>query len=221
LIPEEMLMREVKTKSVVPLYVVAGTWMVYALCFPIYKLWHVLIAVAVTTAAGLIARKLFPPKVTYVEEPQPEPEPVSYGDEVDGIIKEGRLAIREMARLYVSIKDPTVREKINELMTVSDKIITDAIEDPSDVPQIKKFINYFMPTTIKLLHAYDRMSDQGIEGENISGTMGRIEDMLDTAIVAYKKQLDSLFANQALDIETDIEVMNAMLAREGLAGKDF
>ncbi|HBR07464.1 MAG TPA: hypothetical protein DD735_01050, partial [Clostridiales bacterium] len=79
-------------------------------------------------------------------------------------------------------------------------------------------LNYYLPTTIKLLNAYDRMSDLGIEGENLSKSMSSIECMLDTAIEAYKKQLDSLFANQALDIETDISVMNRMLAREGLTG---
>ena len=83
-------------------------------------------------------------------------------------------------------------------------------------------MNYYLPTTIKLLNAYDRMSAQGIEGENLDKTMKSIDAMLDDAIAAYKKMLDSLFANQALDIETDIQVMNTMLAREGLAGgKDF
>ena len=75
-----------------------------------------------------------------------------------------------------------------------------------------------LPTTIKLLNAYDRMGSQGIEGSNISGTMTSIEEMLDTAIAAYRKLLDSLFANQAMDIETDISVMNTLLKREGLSG---
>ena len=66
------------------------------------------------------------------------------------------------------------------------------------------------------------MSSLGIEGENLDKSMKNINEMLDAAIVAYKKRLDSLFANQALDIETDIEVMNTMLAREGLSGgSDF
>ena len=127
-----------------------------------------------------------------------------------------------MGRLYLSIKDPEVRQKINEIMRVTDKITQDAISDPTDIPQIKKFMNYYLPTTIKLLNAYDRMSSQGIQGENLDKSMKSINEMLDDAIVAYQKMLDSLFANQALDIETDIEVMNTMLAREGLAGnKDF
>ena len=116
----------------------------------------------------------------------------------------------------MSIKDPEVRSKINEIMRITDKIVQDALHDPSDIPQIKKFLNYYLPTTIKLLNAYDRMSSVGVEGENLDKSMKSINDMLDTAIVAYKKRLDSLFANQSLDIETDIDVMNQLLAREGL-----
>ena len=146
----------------------------------------------------------------------------SYGPEADPIIQEGNRALSEMGRLYMSIKDPEVRQKINEIMRITDKITQDAITDPSDIPQIRKFMNYYLPTTIKLLNAYDRMSAAGVEGENIDKSMKNINEMLDAAIVAYRKRLDSLFENQALDIETDIEVMNTMLAREGLSGnKDF
>ncbi len=144
-----------------------------------------------------------------------------YSPEVQAIIKEGRVAMKEMGRLYSSIQDPEIRSKINELMSVSDKIVRDAIDDPSDVPQIRKFLDYYLPTTIKLLNAYDRMNSQEISGENITGSMDRIKEMLDTAIDAYKKQLDALFANQAADIQMDIEVMNGMLAREGLGGKSY
>ena len=144
-----------------------------------------------------------------------------YSPEVQIIIREGRTAINEMGRLYKSIQEPSVRSRINELMSVTDKITRDAIDDPSDVAQIRKFLDYYLPTTIKLLNTYDRMSAQEVSGENITGSMQRIEDMLDTAIEAYKKQLDALFANQAADIQMDIEIMNGMLAREGLGGKSY
>jgi len=142
----------------------------------------------------------------------------SYGPEIDPLVEEGNRALSEMGRLYMSIKDPEVRMKINEIMRITDKITQDAIQDPSDIPQIKKFFRYYLPTTIKLLNSYDRMASQGIEGENIDKSMKNITEMLDVAIAAYKKRLDSLFENQALDIETDIDVMNQMLEREGLAG---
>ena len=144
----------------------------------------------------------------------------SYGEKIDPILKESDTALKEMGRLYSSIKDPEIRSKINEIMLITDKIAQDAMEDPSDIPQIKKFFRYYLPTTIKLLHAYDRMSSQGIEGENIDKSISNIKEMLDVAIAAYKKRLDSLFENQALDIETDIDVMNQMLEREGLSGTD-
>ncbi len=197
-----------------------------------YKLWALLLSVGVCSFVSFLLGKSAARKEQAEEQEQPKkqesvkaaaaPEKKSYGPEIDPIIEEGNRALREMGRLYMSIKDPDVRTKINELMRITDKIAQDAIADPSDIPQIKKFMNYYLPTTIKLLNSYDRMSAQGIEGENLDKSMKSINEMLDAAIVAFKKRLDALFENQALDIETDIEVMNKMLAREGLSGeKDF
>ena len=226
------------------------TWLFLSIFFPMYRLGSLLLALgaglAVAYFFGLAAgkrsgkresrrrekvqRKTVDTTVRKVGEqaaPKEEPqvkavEKKSYGPEVDPIIEEGNKALSEMGRLYMSIKDPEIRIKINEIMRITDKIIQDAIADPSDIPKIRKFMNYYLPTTIKLLNAYDRMDSQGIEGENIDKSLKSITEMLDAAIAAYKKQLDSLFANQALDIETDIAVMNAMLNREGLSDKkDF
>ena len=224
------------------------TWIIFATFFPLYEIWGLLLALGAglgiayligrmsarnasnsqqTAAAGQQTAGEQQRKTTYQQmqeeaKQRAQAAKKSYGPEIDPIIEEGNKALSEMGRLYLSIKDPEVRGKINEIMRVTDKITQDAINDPSDIPQIKKFMNYYLPTTIKLLNAYDRMSAQGIEGENLDKSMKSINEMLDDAIVAYKKMLDSLFANQALDIETEIDVMNTMLAREGLTGeKDF
>ena len=74
---------------------------------------------------------------------------------------------------------------------------------------------------MKLLRQYREMEQVGVSGVNTTGTMNRINEVLDTTILAYEKQLDALFADQALDIETDIEVLKAMMKKEGLAQKDF
>lgn len=219
-----MSRRGKKKTRVSPIYTVALVWLVLSLLFPPYGTGRIVLFALVSVGAFFGVRAFV--KGKYGEEaeeaePEPakEPEPaVSRGAQVDAIIAEGKTAQRELGRLYASIGDLEVKKKIRDIMEVSDKIIQDAIDDPSDVPQIKKFLDYYLPTTIKLLNTYDRMGSQGIEGENISGTMSSIEEMLDTAISAYKKLLDGLFANQAMDIETDIEVMNTMLRREGLAG---
>lgn len=206
-------------------------WLIASNFMPMYRISGILGCAAITAALSVILCKVFKGKQVEDEEPEieftPKKEPEqqkfkqpekSYGPEIDSIIADGNRAMSEMGRLYASIENPEIKNKINELMRVSDKIVQDAIHDPSDVPQIRKFLDYYLPTTIKLLNAYDRMDEQGISGDNIDKTKQSISEMLDTAIEAFKKQLDSLFGNQALDIETDIDVMNTMLKREGLSG---
>lgn len=215
-------------RSAFPIYVFIAVWLMSSFTLPLYKLFYLIAALLASLFAAVAAGAIiasFRRKNAPESEPetasrpkQDEPPAKSYGPEVDAIIADGKKAMKEMGRLYSSIKSAEIRKKINELMRISDKIVQDAIQDPSDVPQIRKFLNYYLPTTIKLLNAYDRMSDIGFAGENLSKSMTSIEDMLDTAIEAFKKQLDSLFENQALDIETDISVMNRLLAREGLTG---
>ena len=213
-----MSRRNKRRRSVGFIYGFAVTWLVMAAFLPMYKLWAVITALCASILVSSVIASASGKKAQAEEEKaaaeQREKEKqetekaaaagTSYSPEVSAILAEGNRALSEMGRLYMSIKDPEVRGKINEIMRITDKIAQDAISDPSDIPQIKKFMNYYLPTTIKLLNAYDRMSAQGIEGENLDKSMKSINDMLDTAIEAYKKRLDSLFANQALDIETDI-----------------
>ncbi len=209
-------MREVKRRSALPVYIAAGAFALYALVFPLYSLWHFLIAALVTAGVWLAADKLIKPVVEYV--PEPEPEPVSYGPEADAILAEAAKARSEMERLRSSIADAGVKAKIARLMELSDRIAQDAVQDPSDIPQIKKFQSYFLPSTVKLLNAYDRMSAQGVEGENIGTSKSSIAAMLQTEVDAFQKQLDALYKNDALDVDADIKVMEQLLAREGLTG---
>ena len=77
-------------------------------------------------------------------------------------------------------------------------------------------MDYYLPTTLKLLNAYDRMSGTGVSGENIDTTLAKVEGMMRTITAAFEKQLDSLYGAEALDISTDITVLENMMAREGL-----
>ena len=235
-------MRRKRRRGIGPVGTIVLIWVIFAFILPVLRLSGGLLAglaiMASVWAANALRRKADKRKdeqaaipVQYTEvTPEPEKpaaqeapaaEPSPYSPEVQAVIQEGRTALKEMGRLYASIPNPEIRSRINELMSVSDKIIRDAIDDSADVPQIRKFLDFYLPTTIRLLNAYDRMSAQEFGGENITGSMQRIEEMLDTTIAAYKKQLDALFANQAADIQMDIDTMNTMLAREGLGGKGY
>ena len=127
-------------------------------------------------------------------------------------------ALGEMRRLNEAIKDEKISAQIDHLEDVTRKIIDLVVAQPKKLSQIRKFMNYYLPTTLKILNAYDRMDSAGISGDNITTTKQKVEDMMDTIVKAYDKQLDALYGEEALDISTDITVMETMLAQEGLAG---
>ena len=106
---------------------------------------------------------------------------------------------------------------IDRLEDLSAKIFAQVKSDPSKLPQIRKFMDYYLPTTLKLLNASDRMGAQGVSGENIDATMQRVESMMSTIVAAFEKQLDMLFGSEAMDISTDITVLEHMMKREGLS----
>ena len=210
---------EVKKPSVIPIYSVAVLWIIYSLVFPMYKLWHFLVPIVLSFVLFFVMKKIFPGKTEYVEVPK---EPETTGNpEIDALLREGEMAESEFKRLKDSIRVASIKMKIDEIMDITGKIFADVKEDPADYPQVKRFANYYLPTTLKLLNTYDRLCMQEVSGQNITEPMMRIENALDTTIQAYKKQLDALFENQAIDIETDITVMESMLKKNGLSGSDF
>ena len=207
-------MKKIVHKSAAPLYAAAVVWVLYALLFPLYRLGHFLAVIAASAVVYLIAKKLCP---DVVEEVKEEEKPQTTGNpELDKMLSDGKLAISEMKRLDENIQDETISAQIRKLESLSGKIFAQVQQEPKKLPQIRKFMNYYLPTTLKLLNSYDRMSAQGVSGENISGTMNRVENMMETIVQAFEKQLDSLFGAEALDISTDITVLDNMMAREGL-----
>lgn len=180
-------MAKIVKKSPAPLYLAAAVWAAWAVLAPLYAWWHFALAAAVSAAAWLGGRKLFPDKVLILPDPEPAPE-------------------RELSAQIVHMEE------------VTGKIFDIVAGQPAKLPQLRRFLNYYLPTTLKLLNAYDRMGAAGVEGANIDGTMGRIDAMMDKVVEAFDKQLDALFADEALDISTDITVLEQMLAQEGLGG---
>lgn len=206
-------MKKIVHKPAAPIYAAAVVWILYALLFPLYRVGHFALCAAASAAVYLIAR-LFCRDV--VEEVEEKPEPTGNA-ELDKMISDGNLAIAEMKRLNESIKDEKISRQIDRLEEISGKIFDCVKASPEKLPQIRKFMNYYLPTTLKLLNAYDSMGSQGVSGENISGTMERVENMMGTIVTAFERQLDGLFGDQALDISTDITVLENMMAREGLS----
>jgi len=205
---------EVKRKSAVPVYGIGVIWVLYSLMFPLYMTWHFILLACISAFAYFILSKIFPVTVEKIEVPI---EPETTGDElIDALLAEGASAISEMKRIHDSIPNANVQRKIHELTLITEEIFNKLRSEPNAYKQVKRFAGFFLPTSLKLLNTYDRVGNSGIEGQNISDTMERIDNALDMTLESYKKFFDSLFENVALDIETDIIVLESMLKNDGL-----
>ncbi len=222
-------MTQVKKKSVLPIYFVGIVWLLWAIFGSLHRPIHYILAAVVSIVVYIVGKAIFPdrsysikeeekPKTEKKAEPAKEEAKPAYSPEIQALISERDKAVSEMRRLNDAIKDETISAQIDRLETTTGKIVDAVVAEPTKQPQIRKFMNYYLPTTLKLLNAYDRMDSTGVSGTNIDGTKGKIEDMLETICTAFDKQLDSLYGAEALDISTDITVMEQMLAREGLGG---
>lgn len=208
-------MARVRKKSAAPVYAVAITWALWATVLPMYKLGHFIILALLSFLAYKVTGIFFRGK--WVEVADPEPVYVSSGNqEVDELILQGRKSIKQIRELNTKIQDKKISEQINRLEHLSNEIFAQVTKNPSKLVQIRKFMNYYLPTTVKLLTSYAELSAQSVRGKNITTTMQKVENIMDTIVVAFEKQLDSLFGAEALDISTDITVLEGMLEREGL-----
>lgn len=217
-------MTDQKRKPAAPFYAVAALWLLSGALLPLYRTSHYAILSAVSAAVFLAVHGLCRGGGVLgggQEEKQPEAKasPAPAETELGKMLREGRQAIAEMKRLDASIAAPGISADIVRLEQVSEKIFEAVRERPEKLPQIHKFMDYYLPTTLKLLNGYDRMSATGVSGENIDGTLNKVEGMMRNIVAAFEKQLDALYGSEALDISTDISVLETMMAREGLTGQ--
>jgi len=126
--------------------------------------------------------------------------------------------LKQLRDLNDSISDPLISEKIDNIEDLSGKIFRLVEAKPEKLPQIRKFMDYYLPSTLKLLSSYATLEHQGIEGENITSAKENIARILDTMTTGYRQQLDALFRDDAIDISADIDVLQMTMERDGLTG---
>lgn len=141
--------------------------------------------------------------------------------EIRKAINEGRQYVQKIRNANIEIPGEEISRKLDRLEEVTGKIFDYVESHPEKFPEIKKFAEYFLPTTLKLLDAYREFDYQPIRGENISAAKKEIEDTMDTINLAFENLLDDLFQDAAMDVSTDISVLETMLAQEGLAQKNI
>ena len=209
-------MKEVKRKSNIPFYGATAVLLLYALFFPLNVLPDYCILLGSAIITFVVLSIVFRGKTAKNEQPA-----TTGNEDADNLLREGEKAVKELTRIRGAISETEIQHKIDALIDITDKIFKDVLEDESDYRQIRRFADFYLPTTMKLLHAYERFGSAGVTGEHIDSTLERIDAALDKIIDSYNRQYDALFKNQALDIETDITVLEQMLKKEGLTGPDF
>ena len=158
-----------------------------------------------------------PPRPQPEAKPQPKPRPQARPAGMDSEDFEAKL--REIRKLNEEIENPVVSERIDRIGTLTASIFRVVREKPERAEEVRKFMNYYLPTTLKLLKSYSLMEKQSYQGENIAASRKKIEDVLGTLVHAFEQQQDMLFQSEALDVETDISVLETMMASDGLTEK--
>lgn len=127
--------------------------------------------------------------------------------------------IRRIRRLNDEIEDKEVSDKIDIIEGHTKNIFDYVTENPEAMPQIRTFMNYYLPTTLKLLQSYSRIERVGVAGENMQRSKENIEKTLDLLVVGFEQQVDQLFKNEYIDISSDISVLEQMMQKDGLDTK--
>ena len=228
-----------KKRSALPIYAIGIVWLLYAGKLNTFR--GILSCAVVSAIVYAILRIVLPgkktdepPKAAAPEqpqpkqaekkpEPQPEPEPEEkLPPELQSVIYQGKRAIADIRRLNDEIPDERISAQIDLIERLTAQIFDCVRKNPKKLSQIRQFLNYYLPTTIKLMEQYVTLQNQSLKTENITEGMQKIEDLLDKVIIAFQRQLDALFEAEVVDITADIRMMEQMMASEGLTNKkDF
>ena len=145
----------------------------------------------------------------------PQPEPEAEPEDLYASLQQ------QLRRANDAIPDPVMTAKISRLEELSARIFALAKKDPDKKAQLQKFMDYYLPTALKLLNTYAQLSAQDVQGENITDARQSIERSMDLLITAFENQLDKLFQSDALDVSADVAALEGMLNLDGLAASDF
>ncbi|MBE6562019.1 MAG: hypothetical protein E7662_12935 [Ruminococcaceae bacterium] len=205
--------REKLRPSALPFWAAAAVWLIAALFLPMYNMLHLIGIALVSIGAGLLTAKFAPTKTELAELPFYE------GNNDLNLVARQIASARDVlrdAQNQCAEKKPETSALLGGIEATCGKIQAAVLASPDDLPKIRRFLNYYLPTTEKLANKYTFLLTQDGGGANIAETAANIEQALRTVRSAFDAQLDALFSDDALDISTDITVLEMMLTRDNL-----
>ena len=136
-------------------------------------------------------------------------------DNADQVIVKGKEMLDRIRHANDGIPDPRLTIQLNRIEDKCVSIFETVAERPEKAPQIRKFMNYYLPTTLKLVESYKTMQDRGISEHQMANARTTLYSAMDKITTACQKQLDNLYKDTMLDVSTDIDVLEQMLRRDG------
>ena len=206
--------KEVTKRSPIPYYLAGASWLLYSVLLPFYRLTDILIAAALSAAVFFVGGKIFAPRKETVEVR--EVYAPSGSRQADEMIRSGQELLKDIRAANDRIAHPELSAQIATLEDICRNIFREIQRRPEKAPLIRRSLDYYLPVVLKLLHSYHAMEGQTMQGETVQAAMGKIEGIMETVLKAFANQLDGLYKDEALDIATDITVLQGMLAQEGL-----
>lgn len=207
----------IKTPSAYPYYLAGGVWIAASFLFPMYKLSSLFFCAALAIAGYLIGTRLFPAKEEVVEIIKEE----QYASEAIRItVEEGIRLLDQLSKVNQTIEHEAISNQIIEIQRIATEILNTIKGKAGSVQSMRKLLNYYLPTTLKLLQQYSDLEKRTIKVDNIQESMDKIEKMMHLIVQAFQKQLDHLYEGEAMDISAEITVMESMMATEGLIEKN-
>ena len=195
-------------------------WLLYFAATRFVPWYHLIIAGFLSLGAFLVGSKIFPatPYVTQKERAEEipyQPEPVETGnEETDTLMDEGLRHFSDLLALDKLIDNTKLDKSVRELTDITRQIFEFVKKTPEKSRQLRQFIKYYLPTTIKLLKNYEELERQPVKGENIKEAINRIEGIMDGILSTFRQQLDDLYRDNTMDISAEISVMENMMDKE-------
>ena len=206
-------MKKVHIKSAMPIYIAAVIWLLMGIIAPkfLLKLPGLLVTAALSVAVYFVTGKLFPGRDVEVQEK------IATGDAaVDKEIADARAKLENLRKANEAIPDPDISRDLDRMYNAGEQIFRELGRDPRKVALVRRFMNYYLPTSEKLIESYRVLQDASTKGENIQSAMERIRNSTGMVATAFEKCADNLFADDEMDIDAEIKVMQTMLTGDNL-----
>ncbi len=212
----DVVLQEEHRKSAAPIYALGFAWVVYAIFFPLLHFTDYVLAAILSLIAYFTVAWRAPEDIVIREKVVPALWEQPTGNAaLDELLKGVQEHLANLRRLDRSI-DGKLDAPVREILSITQQIVEQLRKSPQSIGQMRQFFNYTLPTTVELLEHYEELSRQPVKGKNITDAMAQVEGKIGFVVDAFRRQLDALFQDKALNIAVELQVMESLLRSDDL-----